>query len=234
VFRLGDRPIRSMMTPRPEIVWLDTDAPVSETQQEILDSPYSRFPVAQENIDHCLGVVSAKDFLAARLSGSVDLRSLLQPALFLPENRPALDVLEQFRQSGQHMALITDEYGGIGGLVTLNDLTEAIVGSLPNQDDEPQIIRRDDGSWLLDGLLSTDELKDVLKREALPLEASGNYHTLGGLVITFFGRVPQSGDYFETEGLRFEVMDMDGNRVDKVLVTPVQPETIADEEGSET
>jgi putative hemolysin len=231
VFRLGDRPIRSMMTPRPEMDWLDIEAPVSEMQQEILDSPYSHFPVGRESIDQCLGVVSAKDFLAARLHGkSVDLMSILQPALFVPENMSALNVLERVKQSGQHMALITDEYGGIEGLVTLNDLIEAIVGSLPDQDDEPQIIRREDGSWLLDGLLSTDELKELLQRDTLPSEASGNYHTLGGLVVTVLGRVPQSGDHFETEGLRFEVVDMDGNRVDKVLVTPMRSDDPALEE----
>jgi putative hemolysin len=234
VFRLGDRPIRSVMTPRPEIVWLDIDAPLSEAQQDILNSPYSRFPVAQESIDQCLGVVSAKDFLAARLSGNpVNFKSFLQPALFVPENRPVLDVLEHFRQSGEHLALITNEYGGIEGLVTLNDLTEAIVGSLSNQDDEPQAVRRDDGSWLLDGLLSTDELKEILKCETLPLEETGSYHTLGGLVFNFFGQVPQSGDYFETEGLRFEVVDMDGNRVDKVLVTSLYlDDSTSEAEGS--
>jgi putative hemolysin len=179
-------------------------------------------------------VISAKDFLAARLSGNpVDFKRFLQPALFVPENRPVLDVLEHFRQSGEHLALITNEYGGIEGLVTLNDLTEAIVGNLSNQDDEPQAIRRDDGSWLLDGLLSTDELKEILKCETLPLEETGNYHTLGGLVFNFFGRVPRSGDYFETEGLRFEVVDMDGNRVDKVLVTSLDlDDSTSEAEGS--
>ncbi len=227
VFRLGDRPIRSVMTPRPEIAWLDIDAPIQEIQQDILSSPYSRFPVGEENLDQCLGILSVKDFLTAYISGEVsNLRKILQPASFIPENTPVLDVLENFRQTGKHLALITDEYGSIQGLVTLNDLTEAIIGNLSNQnvDDEPQSIRRDDGSWLLDGLLSIDELKELLQRDALPLRDTANYHTLGGLVVAFFGHIPQSGEYFEAEGLRFEVVDMDGNRIDKILVTPVQLE----------
>lgn len=129
------------------------------------------------------------------------------------------------------MALITDEYGGIEGLVTLNDLTEAIIGTLHHEEgEEPQIIQREDGSWLLDGLLSTYELKELLRRESLPEEDTANYHTLGGLIITLFGRIPQSGDYIETDGLRFEVVDMDGNRVDKVLVTElVSHDALAEE-----
>lgn len=222
VFQLGDRPIRSVMTPRPEIVWLDVNSPLEEIQGEVLENPYSRFPVGQETIDHCLGIVSVKDFLSAYFAGRpIDLRNLLQPALVVPERTPALDVLENFRQTGQHIALIADEYGGIEGLVTLNDLIEAIVGNLPNQGiDEPQIIRRDDGSWLIDGLVSIDELKRVLERETLALEDVGNYQTVGGLMLAFFGRVPHAGDYYEAEGLLFEVVDMDGNRVDKVLVVP--------------
>jgi len=220
VFRLGDRPIRSIMTPRPEIVWLDIESPLSETQQEILESNYSYFPVGEETIDNCLGIISAKIFLSQRLSETnFELRNFLQPPPFIPENRTILDVLQQFRESRQHMALITDEYGDVKGLVTLKDLTEALVGSLPNQgEEEPQIIQREDGSWLLDGLLSIDELKELLNRDTLPLEESANYHTLGGLIINLFGMIPQSGDRYEIEGLRFEVVDMDGNRVDKVLL----------------
>ncbi|XFA73033.1 hemolysin family protein [Thermosynechococcaceae cyanobacterium Okahandja] len=226
IFNLGDRPIQSMMTPRTDIVWLDIESPIEEIEAEILGTFHSRFPVAEETIDHCLGIISAKDFLAARLTQQeVNLRQLLQPALFVPEGRRALDVLELFRQSSQHIALITDEYGGIEGLVTLNDLIEAIVGSLRHEEgEEPQIIQREDGSWLLDGLLSVYELKELLKRDTLPQEESASYHTLGGLIITLFGRIPQSGDYIETEGLRFEVVDMDGNRVDKVLVSELPPE----------
>jgi putative hemolysin len=141
-----------------------------------------------------------------------------------------------FRQSGTHIALITDEYGGIEGLVTLNDLIEAIVGNLPNDDEigEPQIIQREDGTWLLDGLLSIDELKELFEKESLPNETEGNYHTLAGFVIDSLGRIPQSGENFEAVGLRFEVMDMDGIRVDKVLVTQMESEESEGEEQTES
>ncbi|NJO40388.1 MAG: HlyC/CorC family transporter [Cyanobacteria bacterium CRU_2_1] len=234
VFRLDDRTIRSLMTPRVEIDWLDVNAPLEENQREILASSHSRFPVGQETLDRCLGIVSVKDFLSAYLSGEpIDFRKILQSPLFVHENIPVLDVLGTFRQTGKQMALITDEYGGIEGLVTLNDLIAAIVGNLQDASsgDDPQIVQREDGSWLLDGLLSTDDLKDLLQRDSLPLEEDGDYHTLGGLVMTFFRRVPRSGDHFETEGLRFEVMDMDGNRVDKVLVTFMQSDRPASEQG---
>jgi len=225
VFRLGDRSVRSLMTPRPEIVWVDINDPLLDIQREILDSPYSRFPVASEDLDHCLGILSVKDLLTIHLGGNTNLREAIQTPTFVPESAPALDVLENFRETGQHLALITDEYGSIQGLVTLHDLTEAVLGNLSDQDaDEPQVIRRDDGSLLLDGLLSTDELKEILQRETLPGTETGNYHTLGGLVISLFGRIPRSGEHFESKGLRFEIVDMDGNRVDKVLVTPIDKE----------
>jgi putative hemolysin len=144
-----------------------------------------------------------------------------------------LKVLEQFKRTGVQIALVTDEYGSIEGLVTLNDLMEAIVGDIPSSEhwEEPMVIQREDGSWLLDGLLSTDEVKDLLDKELLPGEETGYYHTLGGFVVTYFGHIPRSGDHFEWEGMRFEVMDMDGTRVDKVLVSPVQvQDTLADEQ----
>jgi putative hemolysin len=226
VFRLGDRPVKSLMTPRTAITWLDIDAPMEETQREMLESPHSRFPVAQGSLDHCLGIVRIKDFLTASLSGNVvDLRNLLQSPLFFAENTRALDVLEIFRQSGTHFALITDEFGGIEGLVTLNDVVEAIVGNLPSDDlDEPGIVQREDGSWLVDGLIAVEELKELLDHEELPDEEKGHYQTLAGFVLTMLGRIPAAGQHFDWGGFRFEVMDMDGARVDKVLVTPIQAE----------
>jgi putative hemolysin len=137
-------------------------------------------------------------------------------------------VLELFKQTGTHIALVTDEYGGIEGLVTLNDVIEAIVGNLPNDNEisDPQIVQREDGSWLLDGLLSIDDLKTIVQKESLPNEEDGYYQTLGGFVMAFLGKIPTSGEHFEVENLRFEVMDMDGVRVDKVLVSRSQPETL--------
>jgi putative hemolysin len=222
VFKLGDRPIKTLMTPRTSIAWLDIDASLEETQREIMDSSYSRFPVGEGSLDDCLGMLRVKDFLSAHLSGEkIDLRSVLQPPLFVADTTRVLNVLELFKQSGTHIALVTDEYGGIEGLVTLNDVIESIVGNLPNDDEisEPQVIQREDGSYLLDGLLAIDELKDILGRETLPEEEEGQYQTLGGYVMSYLGKIPTSGDYFEVENLRFEVMDMDGVRVDKVMVS---------------
>ncbi len=234
VFRLGDRPIKAIMTPKLEIVWLDFEAPLEETERQIMESNHSRFPVGRGSLDNCLGILRGNNFLSARLRGQeIDLASMLQPSLYVPESTTALKVLEQLKRTGVQIALVTDEYGSIEGLVTLNDLMEAIVGDIPSAEhwEEPMVIQRDDGSWLLDGLLSTDEVKDLLDKESLPGEETGYYQTLGGFVVTFLGHIPQSGDHFEWEGMRFEVVDMDGTRVDKVLVSPVQvQETSADEQ----
>jgi putative hemolysin len=228
VFRLGDRPIKNLMTPRTSIAWLDADASLEETQREIMDSSYSRFPVGESSLDDCLGMLRVKDFLSAHLSGeTIDLRAILQAPLFVADSTRVLNVLELFKQSGTHIALVTDEYGGIEGLVTLNDVIESIVGNLPNDDEisEPQVIQREDGSYLLDGLLAIDELKAILQRESLPEEEEGQYQTLGGYVMAYLGKIPTSGDHFEVENLRFEVMDMDGVRVDKVMVSKKANET---------
>jgi putative hemolysin len=226
VFRLADRPIKTLMTPRTSIAWLDIEAPLEENQTEIVESSYSRFPVGEGSLDNCLGILRVKDFLTAHLSGQfTNLRNILQTPLFVAESTRVLNVLELFKQTGTHIALVTDEYGGIEGLVTLNDVIEAIVGNLPNDNEisDPQIVQREDGSWLLDGLLSIDDLKTIVQKESLPNEEDGYYQTLGGFVMAFLGKIPSSGEHFEVENLRFEVMDMDGVRVDKVLVSRLQP-----------
>jgi len=225
VFRLGDRPIKALTTPRMEIAWLDINAPWEENRREILENPHSHFPVGRDSLDNCLGTVRMKDLVSAQLFGNpVDLQKILRTPLFIPESTRALSVLETFKQTGVHVALITDEYGGVEGLVTLNDLVEAIVGELPTAEEleEPPILQREDGSWLLDGLLSIDALKELLKQETLPNEEEGYYQTLSGFVLSELGRIPTSGEYFEAVGHRFEVMDMDGTRVDKVMVRPLQ------------
>jgi putative hemolysin len=227
VFRLADRPIKTLMTPRTSIAWLDIEAPIEENQTEIVESSYSRFPVGEGSLDNCLGILRVKDFLTAHLSGQfTNLRNILQTPLFVAESTRVLNVLELFKQTGTHIALVTDEYGGIEGLVTLNDVIEAIVGNLPNDNEisEPQIIQREDGSWLLDGLISIDDLKTIVQKESLPNEEDGYYQTLGGFVMAFLGKIPISGEHFEVDNLRFEVMDMDGVRVDKVLVARMRPD----------
>jgi putative hemolysin len=221
VFRLGDRPIKSLMTPRTEIDWLDVDAPFEETQREVLASGHSRFPVGRENLDDCVGIIEIKAFLNASLNGTpIDLVKASSPPLYVAETASALSVLEQFKQSGDRVAIVTDEYGGVEGLVTLTDLLEAIVGDLPSNDrqGDPDAMQREDGSWLIDGMISSDRLKEILEVEKLPHEEDHNYHTLGGLMMTYLRHIPKVGEYFSWEHIRFEVMDMDGNRVDKVLV----------------
>ncbi|MEY2985336.1 MAG: hypothetical protein RLZZ568_1953, partial [Cyanobacteriota bacterium] len=237
VFRLGDRPVKTLMTPRTSIAWLDVESEWAENQQEILDTPYSRFPVGRDSLDDCLGFVRVKDILNCQWSGQgINLETLVQPPLFVAESTRSLNVLEMFRESGTHLALITDEYGGIEGLVTLNDLMEAIVGNIPNDDEieEPQIIARADGSYLLDGLLSIDEFKELFDIETLSNEEEGNYHTLGGFVIESLGKIPQSGESFLSDGLQVEVVDMDSIRIDKVLVTQLPPVADSEEESQES
>jgi putative hemolysin len=225
VFRLGDRRVSAVMTPRTEIVWLDREASAEEIRHTITTSVHSRFLVADGSLDNVLGVVHAKDLLAHILGEQgVDLTATLQQPLYVPASMRALKVLELFKQSGTHIALVIDEYGGIQGLVTPSDILEAIVGDLPEAGEqlEPLAVQREDGSWLLDGMLPVDEFKDLFDLVELPGEDQGIYQTLAGFVIMQLGRIPVVSDHFEWEGLKIEVVDMDGNRVDKVLITPTR------------
>jgi putative hemolysin len=170
-------------------------------------------------IDRVIGVVLARDLLAETWSDQpIDLRALARQPLFLPDTMPAPRALERFKQTGIHTALLVDEFGGIDGLVTIIDMMEAIVGDMPSVSDiaEPPVVRREDGSWLVDGLLDVDDLKMLLGTAQMPDEE--DYQTLGGFVVTRLGRLPRAGDTYVWGGFRFEVMDMDGNRVDKVLI----------------
>jgi putative hemolysin len=224
VFRLGDQRVSSLMTPRLDITWLDLNDSAETNRRKMVESRHSRFPVCQETLDNVLGVVYVTDVLTRSLSGEpIDLATLLRQPLFLPESTHALKVLERFKQSGTHVAMVVDEYGVIQGMVTLNDVMEVIIGDVPFADNpqEEMVIRREDGSWLLDGMLPIDEIKELLELDNLPGEERGNYQTLGGFIITQLGQIPKSSDHVEWDGFRFEVMDMDGNRVDKVLVIPL-------------
>jgi putative hemolysin len=227
VFRLGERRVSALMTPRLEIVWLDLEDSLEENRRTMMESSHSRFPVCQGGLDNLLGVVQVYDLLVKSLSGQIiDFTSALQTPVFVPESTRALRVLELFKQSGTQIAFVVDEYGVIQGLVTLTDVLQAIVGDIPSNDelDEPQAIQREDGSWLLDGMLPIYQFKELLslEDEELPGEHRGSYQTLGGFVVMHLGRIPASADHFTWDTLRFEVMDMDGNRVDKVLVAPVK------------
>ena len=228
VFRLGDRRVTALMTPRVDVAWLDVNLPAEEVARRIAASHYSRLPVCDRQPDNVLGVVKAKDLLSAVLSGRpLDLRASLREPLFVPESMTALRLLELFRGSRTHVALVVNEHGAVEGLVTLTDVLEAIVGDLvpPGGQSEPMAVRREDGSWLLDGGITIDGFKEVFPVERMPGEEEGAYQTLAGFVITHLGRIPSAADRFEWGGLSFEVVDMDGRRVDKVLVAPARKET---------
>ncbi|KAF5060030.1 hemolysin family protein [Methanoculleus horonobensis] len=224
VFRLADRRVSVLMTPRPDIVAVDVEDPVEENWQKMVDSGHVYFPVYRDHLDSLLGTVSVRNLWARMITGEPpDLSNAIEPAFFVPESVPALSVLDEFKTSGARIALVTDEYGSIQGLVTIHDIMESIVGGIPSSEHPPEgpAVRRPDGSWLLDGMLPVDEFHDLLDVGALPGEGRGYYQTLGGFVMMYLERTPEAGDRFVWNGFRFEVLDMDGHRVDKVLVTPV-------------
>jgi len=223
VFRLADRHVASVMTPRNEVVWIDLDEEPENRRRLIRESGRSQLPVARGSLDAVQGVLRVKDWLRVEEARAGDDEVQMQPALFVPETADALDLLEQFQKSRQHLAIVLDEHGGTAGIVTLHDILEAIVGDLPPADEEsePLLVRRDDGSWLVDGSLPVPDFKDAFRLQDLPEEVEGHFHTVGGLVMSALRRVPRTGDAFEISGLRLEVVDMDGRRVDKVLVTRV-------------
>ncbi|BBD58943.1 putative hemolysin [Nostoc sp. HK-01] len=233
VFRLGDRPVSSFMTPRPDIIWLDLEDTAEENRQKMTENGYSRYPVCQGGLDNVLGIIPVTDLLARSFRNeSLDLTVGLRQPVFVPESTRGLKVLELFKQTITHMAIVVDEYGVIQGLVTLNDIMSEIVGDVPAGpgEDEPQAVQREDGSWLLDGMLPVDEFFELFEMEEWESDERGSYQTLGGFVITHLGRIPSAADHFEWEGMRVEVMDMDGNRVDKVLVVPMIDKTQAKKE----
>ena len=221
VFQLEDRPISSLMTPRGDIVWLDTEQPLAVNLDRVMASTHSRFPVCHEVLHNILGVISAKRLLRQQLQGeNTDLTSNLQPAVFVPESVTGMMVLDQFRDSGVQIVFIVDEYGEILGLVTLQDVLEALAGEFKSLDPrEGWAVQRADGSWLLDGLIPLPELKDRLALKSAPDEDEGHYNTLSGMMMQLLGNVPRTGAITDWEDWRFEVVDMDGNRVDKVLAT---------------
>lgn len=216
IFSLGDTRVYSVMTPRTEIVWLDVNDSMEEILEKIGSSPYSRFPIRQDSLETILGIVKSRDLLVTTLSKKdINLKELAKPAYFIPETMLASRALEVLKKNNTEMLLVVDEFGGVQGLLTINDILEEIVGVM--EGDEPQATQRQDGSWLLDGMLEVDEFKEIFDLNELPHE--DEYETLSGFVMTSLGRLPQTADHFEWSNLRFEVMDMDGRRVDKVLVT---------------
>jgi putative hemolysin len=227
VLRLGDRSAASLMTPRTRITWLDANAPLEDNLATMRETPYSRYPVYRGSDTEVLGILEVKS-LTGRLGqgGSVDLFTTLKPALFVSESTQAMRLLEIFREEQQTMALVVDEYGEVIGTVTANDLLGAVIGrgQAPHEtsDDEPLLVQRDDGSWLVDGRLPSDEIRELLGVSALPGEEDHDFHTIAGMAMAQFGRIPDAGEHFTWEGWRIEVIDRDGARIDKLLVERVE------------
>ncbi len=223
VFRLDDRAVVSLMIPRLELIYLDVSDPMEANLRKLQESERSRFPVCAGGWDEVLGMASAKMLLGQALRGeTIDLRSNLQPAVFVPETMNGTELLASFRTTGVHSAIVVDEYGDVQGLVTLHDVLEAITGEFHTSDREDSwAIQREDGSWLLDGMLAVPELKDKLGLRAVIEEERGRYHTLAGMLMHLLGRVPAETDRVDWEHWRFEIVDMDGQRVDKVLASPI-------------
>jgi putative hemolysin len=221
LFRLNDRAVEALMKPRREIVSLDIDDPIAENMAKVAGSSHSRFPVIQGSLDRVIGIVHENELLKCCLVGKApDLKGAARPPLFVPAVVPSFRLLEMFKASHTHIALVVDEYGAVEGLVTLNDFFEDLVGEVASapMPQKRYAVQRSDGSWLVDGKMPVHDFKELMNLAKLPGEERRGYHTLGGFVMVQIGRVPVATDTFEARGLRFEVVDMDENRVDKVLV----------------
>jgi putative hemolysin len=234
VLRLDDQRIESIMTPRKDIYLLDLNDPDTEIRRCISESPYTRIIVCRDGLDHIVGILRTSDLLKSALDGEpLDVEHSMRPPLYVPAGVSTTQLLENFRKARLQSALIVDEYGELQGLVTLTDVLTSIVGELPSEDinEEQDVVRREDGSWLMDGGVSVERFKSVLEIEdALPGEEENAFNTLGGFIMHMLGRIPAVTDHFDWGGCRFEVMDMDKNRVDKVLVSCVNPDQVGEVE----
>ncbi len=220
VFRLDDRQIGSMMIPRAEIVWIDEADPLDVVLKCVADSGHTRYPVCRGSLDDVRGVLNAATLLAPLARGEpLVVSDHTEPAVFVPETLSGMELLEHFRASATDLVFVVDEYGAVQGVISERDILEAIAGEFgPAADEEAWAVPRDDGSWLLDGLIPVPELKDRLDLKELPEEDRGRYNTLAGMIMLLLGRLPRTTDAVEWQGWRFEVVDLDGKRVDKVLV----------------
>jgi putative hemolysin len=224
ILRLDQRKTVSIMTPRPDIEWIDLHDDPARDWREVLASGYSYFPVCEKDIDHAIGIVSARQLLLHMLDGNeTNIQGLIHPVQYIPENAPLLRLVRLFKETGQQMAFVLGEHGGVEGLVTMKDFVEAIMGELPSggdTKDEPDIVLRDDGSWLVDGALPLDRFRELFEiAEPSPGEQRGLFNTIGGYIMAEMERIPKVSDTVHWHGYRIEVMDMDGLRVDKVLVS---------------
>lgn len=221
VMQLADRTVRSIMTPRMDMIWLGEEETTEEHMKTIRSSGYSRFPVAKGDMEEVLGIVYAKDLLNQMLDAkAVDLRKIMRPPLRVPDSAPAMRLLEQFRLSRQHLAIVIDEYGSVEGIVSLRDILEAIAGDLPEvgQESEDKPVKREDGSWLIDGMTPVENVETLLGLRNM--RDGAEFHTLAGFMLDHLEHMPAVGDFFFWNSARFEVVDMDARRVDKVLIHP--------------
>ncbi|MFN8594287.1 MAG: hemolysin family protein [Thermomicrobiales bacterium] len=223
VFDLGEREARELMTPRYRLVALDVEDPLEENLRKMAEAPHQVFPVYEGELDRLIGLVPVKKLWTASINGEpVDLRAMAEPSLIVPETLPALEVLARFRERSVNVSMVVDEFGGVQGLLTLHDLLEGITGDLaPVEPGSEEWVQRADGSWSLDGALPIHEVRDVLDLDELPGEETGDFETLGGFIMNRLERIPAVGDFTDWGGLRFEVVDMDGRRVDRVLISPL-------------
>ncbi len=227
VFRLGDRRVEALMTPRLEMTWIDINAPIKVTWEQILETSHSRIPIADGDLDRILGYLQTRDLLGhSPADRGFDLKDFLKDPIYVPENMAALKALDAIQNSGVHLAIVIDEFGGITGMVTDYDILEAIVGEIPedSMDTDYLAFQREDSSWLFDGLIVIDQLKEILDISDMPGEERASYQTLSGFVMSELGRIPKTGAKFTYENYTFEVVDMDGRRVDRVLVSRLPDE----------
>jgi putative hemolysin len=234
--RLDDIWVSALITPRTDIVWLDLEDPPEAVVEKVTNSRLTYFPVARGSLDNVEGTVWGKDVLVQKIRNLPGgLAAVMRPSVFVPESQTALDMLEMFRHSGGHMALVIDEFGGIIGLVTLTDIIEALVGDIrsPGMPEEPLSVRLEDGAWLLDGSLPLHEFMEIIDMRDLPGEVESGVDTLGGFMMAMLGRIPSKGDAFEYLHRRFEVMEMEGRRVGRVKVAPLTDESRNEEDDGE-
>lgn len=234
VFRFTDRRVDAIMTPHTELDWINLDDDHDKIVKDLMESSYSRLPVAHGDLDRSLGYINTKDLLGVDIhSPQFNLEAYIREPLFFPGNMQAVKAFEQFRETGIHHALVLDEYGGVEGFVTLYDVLESIVGDIPldEHDKDQDVVLRSDGTWLVDGLIPIDELKEIMDVNELPEEDKAGFQTLSGFVMNQLGSIPKTGAVFDWDHWRFEVVDMDGHRVDRVLVTDLSANDQAHPEG---
>ena len=230
VFKLDDQKVESIMTPRNEIIWIDLEDDRELNKVKIIESKRSIFPIASGELDDFIGVVQAKDILSAMFSGDeFDVHKIVKEPLVVSEHLETLELLKEFKenQGYVHMCLVVDEFGSVEGLITLNDLLEGIVGDIPgiDEEDEPKAIERDDGTWLIDGRYPIDRFKELFDfKDNLPDEEEDGYTTLAGFILSISGTIPDEEDKYECDRFIFEIVDIDGHQIDKVLVTDLGPQ----------